>query len=233
MNREKIKILFETVLLEFDPNRGKPGRAVPLIPHYPLPPEKEAALKVHPDLKDVNPRTGLNRLQGKKDRVYASLSPDGQAQMDAFRYGKNLWRWQGRTNEDFPVSKEQFAKEEAARETGVLSQEPLDTFQDKAARWDSEIAAERGIKIPPTNPAYKARRTPRSLRTNMLLGRAVNPGSVLMRRRNNQRKRFINAPHRKRGTTAYLTSMLNTSTDYSRLKLKTLFEAVLYNKDIN
>lgn len=76
LNPREIK---EITLLEFDPNRGAPGRAVP---------QGEQARK---DL-------GIKNKTSKRQIRYRGLSPHNKDRADAFDAGKNGNSWQGSLN---------------------------------------------------------------------------------------------------------------------------------------
>jgi hypothetical protein len=82
---------FKNFLLEFDPNRGAPGRATPLVPHYPTPDEITAA-RQNPNPKLRGPLGGKS---SKTTRRIRSLSPQGENLLAAFRAGQTGTRWQG------------------------------------------------------------------------------------------------------------------------------------------
>lgn len=68
----------EDVLLEFDPKRGEDGRATPLAHSL-----------------DAAREKGLRRVEGKRHKRLASLSPAGQHRLRSYRAGRNYVRNQG------------------------------------------------------------------------------------------------------------------------------------------
>ena len=85
---------FNEYLLEFDPNRGAPGRAKTIVPHYPTKDEVLAADKTTPNLKGLK-RSNLNTRIRELDK---SNHPEA-SRLAAFSAGKAGRRWQGTGND--------------------------------------------------------------------------------------------------------------------------------------
>jgi len=109
---------FKQYLLEFDPNRGAPGRAKTLIPHLPDPEEVDLARKT------------VKNLRGSKSKYqkrYDSVSSRDKSRLDAFEAGKRGYRWQGTGYE----TEEEFYSQMVAHEAGRKMRLPREGVKRK------------------------------------------------------------------------------------------------------
>ena len=108
---EETEQLDELNLLEFDPNRGAPGRAVPLKQKE----KGDLAMKNFANADDFK-EVSSNPIVSKKQARERLLSPHNKDRLHAFRAGKEHMRWQGSLN-DRSTSQER-AETDSAHKAG-------------------------------------------------------------------------------------------------------------------
>ena len=152
---------FKTFLLEFDPNRGAPNRAVPIIPHYPTKDELEAGVRQNPNL----PGSEKSNLR----RISDTLGKKESDRLEAFMAGKRGARWQGRGTE----TKAEFESQMIAHEAGqklntdflqfpnLISQTPAGQQQTAQEKQEDELRSKR------ENARYSVRGYERKERRDM------------------------------------------------------------------
>lgn len=143
---------FKHFLLEFDPNRGAPGRATPIIPHYPTADELAAGHKQNPNLPGQISNIGkkIKQLTPKPDRW--GYRPIGDAdRLQAYRAGRLGLRWQGTGTE----TRDQFASQMVAHAAGaqmetdsqafpkLTSETPAGQLQTKINNQETQFRSQR------------------------------------------------------------------------------------------
>ena len=117
---------FKQFLLEFDPNRGAPGRATPIIPHYPTADELAAGHKQNPNLPGQISNIGKKIKQlTLQPRSRFDPIPVGPAdRLRAYSAGKRGIRWQPTGAE----TQDQFASQMVAHAAGAQMETDSQAF---------------------------------------------------------------------------------------------------------